>query len=170
MITPTTISMIRDIVAIFGVIAGFTYYVLTVQATRKNQELTLKSRNAAVFHNVIGQFLTNADGIKHIQTITDNPISSVEENNELWSNPDYRTAVVWFWSLYDTAGIYVREGVVDIDMFARYQPYWHMHFWNTYKDVIHSSRKRLGPSFFRNMEYLMEKLIEYYKEHPELGP
>lgn len=33
------ISVIRDIVAIFGVIAGFSYYVLTVRATRKNQEL-----------------------------------------------------------------------------------------------------------------------------------
>ena len=33
------ISVIREIVAIFGVIAGFSYYVLTVRATRKNQEL-----------------------------------------------------------------------------------------------------------------------------------
>jgi hypothetical protein len=43
------ISIIRDLVAIFGVIAGFSYYVLAVRATRKNQELTLETRQAQLF-------------------------------------------------------------------------------------------------------------------------
>lgn len=38
------LSMIRDLVAIFGVLAGFSYYVLTVRANQKNQELALKSQ------------------------------------------------------------------------------------------------------------------------------
>jgi sensor domain CHASE-containing protein len=38
------LSVIRDLVAIFGVIAGFSYYVLTVRANQKNQELTLKAQ------------------------------------------------------------------------------------------------------------------------------
>jgi len=40
------ISVIRDFVAIFGVIAGFSYYVLTVRATRRNQDLQLDTRQA----------------------------------------------------------------------------------------------------------------------------
>ena len=49
MVNPTTVSMIRDIVAIFGVIAGFTYYVLTVQNTRKNQQHQLETRRAQLY-------------------------------------------------------------------------------------------------------------------------
>jgi len=35
MINPTTVSMIRDVVAFFGVIVGFSYYVLAVQNNNK---------------------------------------------------------------------------------------------------------------------------------------
>ena len=47
MISPTTVSMIRDLVAIFGVIAGFSYYVLTVRNAQRTRELTLKAQEHA---------------------------------------------------------------------------------------------------------------------------
>jgi transposase-like protein len=36
--------MVRDVVTIFGVIAGFTYYVLTVRNAQETRELTLKAQ------------------------------------------------------------------------------------------------------------------------------
>ena len=48
------LSVIRDLVAIFGVLAGFSYYVMTVRSqqknqeiSQKNQELTIKSQDSA---------------------------------------------------------------------------------------------------------------------------
>ena len=38
------LSTIRDLVAIFGVIAGFSYYVLTVRANQRNQEIAMKNQ------------------------------------------------------------------------------------------------------------------------------
>ena len=38
------LDVIRDLVAIFGVIAGFSYYVMTVRINQKNQELMLKAQ------------------------------------------------------------------------------------------------------------------------------
>jgi len=38
------LSIIRDLVAIFGVIAGFTYYVMTVRQTEQ-EEKTYYSRD-----------------------------------------------------------------------------------------------------------------------------
>ena len=38
------LSFIRDLIAIFGVIAGFSYYVLTVRNQQKNQQLVLKAQ------------------------------------------------------------------------------------------------------------------------------
>ncbi|TFH13219.1 hypothetical protein E4H04_12340 [Candidatus Bathyarchaeota archaeon] len=43
------LSTIRDLVAIFGVIAGFSYYVLTVRNKQKNQELALESRKLSIY-------------------------------------------------------------------------------------------------------------------------
>jgi len=57
------LSIIRDLVAIFGVIAGFSYYVLTVRTNQKNQEISLKSqqlnvetRQAQMFMQIFQRF------------------------------------------------------------------------------------------------------------------
>jgi len=41
--------MVRDVVAIFGVIAGFTYYVLTVRSSQRTQRQQLETRQAQLF-------------------------------------------------------------------------------------------------------------------------
>jgi len=46
MIDPVTLQMVRDVVAIFGVIAGFTYYVLTVRNSQRMQKMQLETRQA----------------------------------------------------------------------------------------------------------------------------
>ena len=43
------LSVIRDLVAIFGVIAGFSYYVLTVRANQRNQKQQLEARRLEMF-------------------------------------------------------------------------------------------------------------------------
>ena len=57
------LSVIRDLVAIFGVLAGFSYYVMTVRSqqknqeiSQKNQELTLETRQAQLFMNIFNNF------------------------------------------------------------------------------------------------------------------
>jgi len=56
------LSVIRDLVAIFGVIAGFSYYVLTVRNTRKAHELQVfehygKRASVWSYYNSIGYLL-----------------------------------------------------------------------------------------------------------------
>ncbi len=47
MIDPVSLQMVRDIVAIFGVIAGLTYYFLTVRNANKARktQLVMQLRN-----------------------------------------------------------------------------------------------------------------------------
>jgi len=48
MVDPTVLTMVRDIVAILGVIGGFTYYVMTVRSSQRNQTLSLKAQEQAL--------------------------------------------------------------------------------------------------------------------------
>lgn len=43
MVDLTMLQVVRDLVAIFGVIAGFSYYVLTVRNAQRTRELALKA-------------------------------------------------------------------------------------------------------------------------------
>ena len=47
------LSIIRDCIAIFGVLAGFSYYVLTVRANQKNQKMAEQTdpTNSNVYPN-----------------------------------------------------------------------------------------------------------------------
>ncbi len=46
------LSVVRDLVAIFGVIAGFGYYVLTVRNKQENQRQQLETRQAQLYMQV----------------------------------------------------------------------------------------------------------------------
>ena len=43
------LSAVRDVVAIFGVIAGFTYYVSIVRNNQRNQKLALETRKLQIY-------------------------------------------------------------------------------------------------------------------------
>jgi hypothetical protein len=63
MVDLAMLQVVRDLVAIFGVIAGFTYYVLTVRNTQKNQQLQLETRQAQLFMQIYDKF-TNKEYVK----------------------------------------------------------------------------------------------------------
>ena len=170
------ISMIRDLVAIFGVIAGFSYYVLTVRVNQKNQEImiknqeqTLKTRNTTLFQQTLGTFTTNDWGIRYTQILDINPVSSYEEFIELTnSNPQYAEAWRWIFVSLDLWGIYLKEGVLDINMFAKFNPWWMKRFWKRYKPIVYEQRKNTAPDYFVHMEYYMDSIEKYVEEHPEI--
>jgi hypothetical protein len=164
-----TYQMVLSTLQTLSIMVGIGYYVMTLNYTRRNQEETLRTRNAALFNQTIGQALMKTEAIKHIMCVEDNPFSSIEEYNELLKDPDYRLSNAWLRKMYEMFGIYLKKGIVDIEMFAQVQPYFHGWWWEMSKDAIFDTRKRMNiPSFYRNLEYLMNALQEYYKEHPEL--
>ena len=75
MVDQAVITMVRDIVTILGVIGGFTYYVMTVRATQRNQQLQLETRRTQLFLQLYG-------------TITPENIQTVREINSRWSWTD----------------------------------------------------------------------------------
>ena len=164
-----TYQMILSTLQTVGILIGIFYYIMTLNYSKRNQEQTLKTRNAMIFHQIVGQAIMNKETLKHVIVIESNPNPSLEEYYKLWnSDPEYRQAVYWFMQTYEICGIYLREGVIDVNMFALYQPYWSLRFWEWYKDIIYESRKRHGSSYYQNVEYAMNALSKYLEEHPEL--
>ena len=62
------LSLIRDFVAIFGVIAGFSYYVLTVRANQRNQQHQLETRRAQLYMTLFNT-INNQNLWKHVVEI-----------------------------------------------------------------------------------------------------
>jgi hypothetical protein len=160
-----------------GILVGIAYYVMNLNYTRRNQEIslrnqeqTLKSRHAAIFDQITSP-LRNPQGLRSLSLLESNPVSSHDEWLKLISeNEEFYEAWLWVCFLYEMFGIYFRKGVADIEYFVMLQPFWGLRFWRQAKPIIYKQREGLGPSYFRNMEFLFDSLEKYFEEHPELAP
>jgi len=177
MMVEVTYQMVLNTLQTTGLLIGIFYYIMVLRNQQKNQEIslrnqeeTLKTRKYAIYKGVM-DIISSPYGTKAILLIQDNPISSYEEWRELTnSNKEYFQAWISVCHFLEISGIYLKESIMTIDMYAHYLPYWFLGFWRQNKPVIYKIRESVGPSYFRNMEYYMDSLEKYFEEHPELAP
>jgi len=170
MMAEITVQIVLSALQTSGLLVGIFYYIMVLNYTRKNQEQTLSTRKITLFHNSFGAWVASPTGAKSSRIVDDFEVSSYEEHMELTrKNPEYYEAWYFLFINLDLLGIYLKRGVVDVDMFAEFNPWWYSRFWGRYKPVINSMRERLGTSYMQNMEYAMDSILKYIEEHPELA-
>ena len=165
------ISVIRDFVAIFGVIAGFSYYVLTVRANQRNQQNQLETRQAQLFWNIYDKFETRENSELFMKVIT-RTFESVEEFHEkygLENNPEAYYDMMHYANLFEGLGVLVRDGFVNVRLVALMMSGGVKRYWELYYPVFMAFREEWGwPRSFIELEYLYNAVIEYGRKHPEL--
>ena len=164
------LSVIRDLVAIFGVIAGFTYYVLTVRNSQKNQKQQLETRQA----QLLMQTYSRLDTPDRSKAITDmltwefkdfqdflnksDPVKKPEE----WSN--IANLVIYF----EGIGTLVKEGYIDISKVATLTGGVAVNFWSKIDPIVEDIRKYIHyPRWASETEYLYNELLKYAETHPD---
>ena len=169
-----TYQMVLSTLQTAGLLVGIAYYVLSLNYTKKNQEISLrnqeealKTRNATLANQILGPMLST-EGTDKMILLQRTQISSYEEWQELCTNTEYLNAMNFLCTIYENIGVNLRERTIDIEFVAQLNPYFQLRFWRQYKPIILEHRKKVYPGYFRNMEYFMELLEKYCEEHPEL--
>ena len=159
MVDAQTLQIVRDIIAILGVIIGFTYYVITLRNQTKSLQIQI---------------------IKG----TGNPVSSYKFMELEWTDYDdymdrhgdggesqyWKDVINWF-NRFEEYGVYVKEGMLNIRPIVLLSGGSFTRSWELYESLIHEHRKRINePRWFIEAEYLYGKIQEYYKKHPKLAP
>ena len=170
LVDPATLSMIRDVVTIFGVIAGFTYYVLTVQATRKNQEHQLETRQAQLFMQVFDRYNT-VENNKNYNMMMNLEWSSFEEyQSKYYLNADeiFRATISKTFGSYEALGVMVEEGFLDPNILAKYISSEVINLWEKYGPIVTEYRKRVDyPNIYNKFEYLYREMKKLRPETPK---
>ena len=168
MIDPTTVSMIRDIVAIFGVIAGFTYYVLTVQNTRKNQQLQLETRQAQLYMNIYRDHVSK-ENQADLNTILRWETESYDAFNEKYSSQEWSLLLSYFANL-DGIGTLVSKGLMDTELVYELQYVSIITIWEKFLPITVESRKRWSaPQLWVKSEYLYDEMVKIRDERGHVG-
>ena len=138
---------------------------------KKTREIELETRQAQIFWNTIDKAYSR-EGLDHSRVLRYATWSSYEEWLELRrDDSEYDAAYLWLSQLYESIGASVRLGHTDIKLLAYCMPRNHLRWWERYRDIVYSQRKRLNSRRYRSeWEYLYNELVKYLEEHPELEP
>jgi hypothetical protein len=172
MINPTTVSMIRDIVAIFGVMAGFTYYVLTVRNAQRTRELTLKAqenaletRQTQLFMNIYQTFQNKDFQQDYLETIYERHWEDYEDFMTKYgtgsgSEVSVRMSIFNLENFFEGLGVLVYRNQIDISLIDDLMRSYVVNFWEKWRTVAFGARDDMNPFVAEWTEYLYNELMK----------
>lgn len=166
------LSVVRDLVAIFGVIAGFTYYVLAVRNTQKNQQLQLETRQAQLFSTIY----TLASDMAIIKKWADFKFTWEYEDYDDFmkkygpiTNPEAFSYFMLKSLQMEGIGVMVKRGLLNIGFIADWVSGTIVDDWEKLEPIVREYRVRESfPHFQAYHEYLYNEVKKYKDKHPEL--
>lgn len=174
------LSVIRDLATIFGVLAGFSYYVLTVRANQKNQKLALEAQKEAtetrrlqIFMQLFNAFNTkeNLDNLVELMNLKPDE-KTYREKYDSHVNPEFFAKRARVWYFYNSVGELYRMGLVDKDLLHRLNIDINVSMiWQNWGHIIELNRKRENmPDLWDGFEYLYEEIhnMRIEKGYPEI--
>jgi len=169
------LSVIRDLVAIFGVIAGFSYYVLTVRNAQKTRELTLKAqeqsadtRQAQLLMQLYAHLREDKFNTQYTELQRKYEFRDYDDFMEkLDDDIEFRAMINSVCSFFEGVGVLVHRNLLDPQLVDDLMSSNVFLTWEKIGPYIKEIRlRRNRPEFWDKFEYLYEEVMKIYiQEH-----
>ena len=169
MIDPITLSMIRDVITIFGVIAGFSYYVLTVRNSRKTQKHQLETRQAQLFMQMYNRWNT-LEMRTQFDLVMASEWKDYDDFVDYSRDREYMTGFYIVAGFIEGIGVLVNKGLIEAGLVDDLLSGSLMRYWEKLEPVVFEIRARRNwPQYGEWGEYLYCQIKSIYEQqHPEL--
>jgi len=166
------LSVVRDLVAIFGVIAGFSYYVLTVRNAQRNQRQQLETRQAQLFMQLYDRW----SGVEFKQLIREVFEMSWVDYEDFFnkygpqSNPEAYDKIRSIGAFFEGIGVLVNRKLIEPAMVDDLMSDGIISYWERFGPIMVEVRKRWNwPQAAEWVEYLYNVIRPIVDvQHPEL--
>ena len=148
-------------------IAAF-YYISTLRNTRKNQELTLETRQAQMYMNIYNQ-LNKADFIDAWMSFMEMEWNDFDEYLRVYEDPEKNRNLWVIGMFYEGLGVLVKNNLVPMRLIAETITGMTRMYWEKFVPIVDDGRREFNlPRWYSESEYLYNELMKYIEEHPEL--
>jgi hypothetical protein len=158
LIQTINLSILRDIVTIFGVAIGFSYYILNLRNGRE-------TRQAQLFSQIHNQW-NNKEFIKKFMEILN--LWSWSNEDDFWDkygqilNVDAYVSFITVLWYFEFVGVLLRRRLLDINLVDALYSDRYVQFWEKYESILQGLREDFkNPHYYRNSEYLYTRLKEH---------
>lgn len=151
------LSTIRDVVTIFGVIAGFTYYFLTVQNT-------IKARKIQLLREINEYFTGERSNLPFYQMMNMQWDDYEDFNNKYGINADieFYDERIRLWRNMNYTGLLLKNGLIDVSSYVQYIGDNTPLVWNKFKPIVLEMRKIYdNPEIYIGWETLAVEVDKY---------
>jgi len=158
-----TLTLLKDIVTIVGVIAGFTYYVITVRNANKAMKIQLINRNSQFGQNMEFQLVA----LELLEMKWEDFDDFLRKYDSTVNQDNYAKRNLIFSSMVEL-GFLLKENVLDIDLVYKMADggYSIIQMWNKFKSIVMKHREIYeDPNRYQWFEYLVNELIKERVKH-----
>jgi len=163
------LSTIRDLVTIFGVIAGFSYYVLTVKNTQKNQQLQLETRQAQLYMSLLDRWNT-AEFSKQRYDSYNMEWTDLDDFRQKY-NRKTNSDIFASWNTFGRTILGLaelkRKGLIDVDFLDGMMLADILNWWVRFGSLEKESWERGSPNWWSVVPFVMEIIEHDRKNRPK---
>ena len=158
----STLQSISYIAGATGVCIAAIYYVLNLRTSLQTRQAQLFMN---VFQNTYSQFYQDAQYKTY-----DIKLDNIDDYIKMRSNEAQYKAFYTYATFFEGIGVLVRERLVDVRLVSMLMSGMITRWWNNYENhVILVRKERNFPRYMVEVEYLVKRILDYGREHPELG-
>lgn len=157
-------STLSIILTGIGIIVAITYYTLTLRNSNKTRE-------QQIFMNIV-QSLNSEENMKTWAELINADFTDYDDYMTKYDssiNPEHfgKRGAIW-WN-YNSVGYLLMDGNVSINLVYQLLGILAVLQWRKWGDIILEIREKEDlPRYFHGFEYLVNEILKYEIEHPEL--
>lgn len=144
-----------------ALIVGIVYYITIMRNTRKNQQLTLETRQAQLYMGLMNT-LRSPEFRKqwHItESATWKDFDDFSEKYSPVKNPEVLTAVVSMFTFFDSVGTLVKKKLINIDLVDGTLAIHLIVTWKRYESILKGDREYFqAPNLWEDFEYIYNEI------------
>ena len=172
-----SLPVVLQVIQTTGILVGIFYYIMTLRANQRNQELTLKSQQLATETRQAQLFLQMYNMSQEFfqeyswEDLFSEPVSGFDDYiSRFESDERFRMGFNHLSQFFEALGVLVKAGYLDIEIIALMWANLTMSYWSHLLEPAlegireHYGRKRV----WSEAEYVCRALVKYLEEHPEL--
>ncbi len=153
---------------------GVFYHIMTLRNTRKNQELTLETRQTQIFMQIF-QHLNSEESLKSWAELVNQEITDYDEflmKYDSSVNPAHYAKRANKWFAYNTIGELLQLGIIELDLLIRLKLDTQVIvMWEKWEEIIRAIRVRENvPDNWKGFEFLYDEMKKFRdtKGYPDI--
>jgi len=162
------IQTLLTYLTLISVPIGIFYYIMTLNNTRKNQQMQLETRKAQLISRLREMFWEIENGLI-VMELLEMKWTDYEDFNSQYDstvNPENYAKRFKIWGQLQEIGYLMHEDIVDVEsVYNLLGGYNSLIIWEKFKPVIYQQRIVYNdPSWFKWFEYLAEEIKKHRQE------